>query len=127
MSPIEVSNRIRHGAQLGKEDRLMARRNAGMLLLTQDAIESWSRRYPRDPWIVRDERKLAPLFTDLETSEGDRGVRRCQDVLARTGRPQVVANASRAASHRRSAYGAHRSHIAHAKKKRKRRRVLGFL
>lgn len=86
-----------------------------MLLLTQDALEDWSRRYPRDPWIVRDEHKLAPLFGDLETDEGNAGMHRCNGVLVRVGASPVLARTR----------APHVRHVANAKRKPK--RLFGFL
>lgn len=106
MSPIEVSNRIRHAQDAARRGRGEVRRDAGMLFLTQDAVEAWSRRFPRDPWVAKDERKLAPLFASLRTSDGDAGARRCNVVLARVGSPQVVASASHA-KHGKSAKKKH--------------------
>jgi len=112
MSPIEVSNRIRHGAEAVRRDRLEARRDLGMLLLAQEAIEDWASRYPRDPWIARDERKLAAIFVRIGMIDARSGARRCDRVLAHTGHLGSVSHPVR---------------VANAKPKRKHHRFLGFM
>ena len=87
-----MSNRIRHGAEAVRRDRLEARRDLGMLLLAQEAIEDWASRYPRDPWIARDERKLAAIFVRIDMIDARSGARRCDRVLAHTGRLASVSH-----------------------------------
>jgi hypothetical protein len=111
MSPLEIANRIRHGEDLARIDPAGARRNVGMLLLTQDAVESMARQYPRDPWVARDEHRLEPLFARMHTPQGAAGDRRCRTVLARIGSPMRVAVATRPRPSAASKHSKHRKHF----------------
>jgi hypothetical protein len=73
MSPLEITNRIRDAERRGATYR--------GLLATQAAIEDWTRKYPRDPWIAPREYRISRLFAHLRSHVGATEAAHCQSFL----------------------------------------------
>ncbi len=73
MSPLEITNRI-HDAEIRGP-------SYGMLVLTQAAIEDWTQKYPRDPWIAPREYRMSRLFERLHSRTGQAEAARCRAFL----------------------------------------------
>lgn len=74
MSPLEITNRIRD-AERGRGESYRG------LMSTQAAIEDWTSKYPADPWIAPREDRIARLFAQLHSNDGNREASHCRDFL----------------------------------------------
>lgn len=70
MSPLEITNRIRDAEVRGPSYR--------GLVNTQAALEDWTRKYPRDPWIASREYRLWHLFARLRSRDGNAEAVHCR-------------------------------------------------
>jgi hypothetical protein len=73
MSPLEITNRIRDAERRGATYQ--------GLLNTQAAIEDWTRKYPRDPWIPPREYRIARLFARLHSRAAQLEAAHCRAFL----------------------------------------------
>jgi len=73
MSPLEITNRIRDAERRGPSYR--------GLLNAQAALEDWTRKYPRDPWIAPREYRLWHLFARLHSRDGNAEAAHCRAFL----------------------------------------------
>jgi hypothetical protein len=73
MSPLEITNRIRDAERRGPSYQ--------GLVNTQAAIEDWTRKYPRDPWIPPREYRIARLFARIRSHAAQREAAHCRAFL----------------------------------------------
>lgn len=74
MSVLEIGNRLndlhrRANAPLTSQDMQSIMHDAG---LTEDAIRDWKRKYPADPWLVKDIVNLKKIYA--QTRQPHKGV-----------------------------------------------------
>ncbi|HTV73355.1 MAG TPA: hypothetical protein VME66_06620 [Candidatus Acidoferrales bacterium] len=73
MSPLEITNRISEAERTGPR--------LSLLLLTQAAIEDWTRQYPEDTWIPEREYRIARLFAQIGTDQAQAMATWCHSFL----------------------------------------------
>jgi hypothetical protein len=73
MSPLEITNRINDAERTGP--------TLSLLLLTQAAIEDWTKQYPHDTWIPEREYRLARLFAQMGTRQAESMATWCHTFL----------------------------------------------
>ncbi|HEY0797915.1 MAG TPA: hypothetical protein VGD50_02135 [Candidatus Baltobacteraceae bacterium] len=74
MSPIEITNRINDAERLEAPPM-------SLLLLTQAAIEDWTRQYPDDTWIPQREYRMARLFGQIGDDQAQQMAAWCHTFL----------------------------------------------
>jgi hypothetical protein len=81
LSILGISNTI-HDTKLRESyDPAHAADNYSKLLLAEDALEDWAKKYPQDNWLPGKAYYMSHEFWAMNTADGDRAAQRCRAVL----------------------------------------------